>query len=72
MASRESSHFFSLERGLGIGLQAMQEKKALSSRGRPSLLGTQGRKSRFAAVQWGARASVRLRVCARLQCRVWT
>ena len=30
--SRESSLLWSLERGLGIGLQAMQEKKALISR----------------------------------------
>ena len=33
MASRESSLLFSLERGPGIALQAMQEQKALSSRG---------------------------------------
>ena len=34
MDSRVSSLLFSLERGPGIALQAMQEKKALSSRGR--------------------------------------
>ena len=39
MASRESSHFFSLERGLGIALQARKEKKALTSRGRGRLVG---------------------------------
>ena len=33
MASRESILLFSLERGLGIALQARQEKKALTSRG---------------------------------------
>ena len=33
-ASRESSLLFRLERGPGIALQAKQEKKALSSRGR--------------------------------------
>ena len=39
MASRESSILFSLERGPGIALQAMQEKKAISSRGRGRLRG---------------------------------
>ena len=39
VASRESSHFFSLERGLGIALQARQEKRALTSRGRGRLRG---------------------------------
>ena len=39
MASRESSLLFSLERGLSIALQARQEKKALSSRGRGRLRG---------------------------------
>ena len=40
MASRESSLLFSLERGPGTALQAMQEKKALSSRGRGRLRGS--------------------------------
>ena len=35
----EGRLLFSLERGLGIALQAMQEKKALSSRGRGRLRG---------------------------------
>ena len=35
----ESILLFSLERGLGIALQARQEKKALSSRGRGRLRG---------------------------------
>ena len=39
MASMESSLLFRLERGPGIALQAMQEKKALSSRGRGRLRG---------------------------------
>ena len=39
MDSRVSSLLFSLERGLGIALQARQEKKALSSRGRGRLRG---------------------------------
>ena len=39
MASMELSLLFILERGLGIVLQAMQEKKALSSRGRGRLRG---------------------------------
>ena len=39
MASIESSLLFILERGLRIVLQAMQEKKALSSRGRGRLRG---------------------------------
>ena len=39
MASMESSLLLILERGLGIVLQAMQEKKALSSRGRGRLRG---------------------------------
>ena len=39
MTSRESSLHFSLERGLGIALQARQEKKALTSRGRGLLRG---------------------------------
>ena len=39
LASRESSFLFSLERGLGIALQARQEKKALTSRGRGHLRG---------------------------------
>ena len=37
MPSRESSLLFSLERGLGIALQAMQETKAFTSRGRGRL-----------------------------------
>ena len=36
MASRESGLLFSLERGLGIALWVSQEKKALTSRERPS------------------------------------
>ena len=36
-ASRESSLLFRLERGPGIALQAMQEKKDFSSRGRGRL-----------------------------------
>ena len=39
MAQRQSSLLFSLERGLGIALQARQEKKALTSRGRGRLMG---------------------------------
>ena len=39
MAQRESSLLFSLERGLGIALQARQEKKAFASRGRGCLRG---------------------------------
>ena len=39
VASRESSLLFSLEKGLGIALQAMQEKKALTWRGRGRLRG---------------------------------
>ena len=39
MASRDSSLLFSLERGLVIALQARQEKKAFSSRGRGRLRG---------------------------------
>ena len=35
MTKRESSLLWSLERGLGIALQAMQEKKAVMSRGSP-------------------------------------
>ena len=38
MDSRVSSLLFSLERGLGIALQARQEKKALISRCRGSLV----------------------------------
>ena len=37
VASRDSSLLFSLERGLGVAPQAMQEKKALTSRGRGHL-----------------------------------
>ena len=40
MASRESSLLFSLERGPGTALQAMQEKKALTSRGPGRLRGS--------------------------------
>ena len=39
MASRESSLLFTFERGLVITLQARQEKKALTSRGRGHLRG---------------------------------
>ena len=39
MASRESSLLFTFERGLVIALQARQEKKALTSRGRGHLRG---------------------------------
>ena len=39
MASRESSLIFSLERGLGIALQAVLEKKAVMSRKRGRLVG---------------------------------
>ena len=39
MASRESSLLFTFERGLLITLQARQEKKALTSRGRGHLRG---------------------------------
>ena len=39
MAERESSPLWSLDRGLGIALQARQEKKALTSGGRGRLRG---------------------------------
>ena len=39
VASREAGLLFSLERGLEIALQAMQERKALTSRGRGRLRG---------------------------------
>ena len=46
-STRESSLLFRLERGPGIALQAMQEEKALSSRGRGLMLvGIGGRRRR--------------------------
>ena len=39
MTKRESSLLWSLERGLGIALQAMLEKKAIMSRKRGRLVG---------------------------------